>query len=748
MNSNEIKQRDKDHVLGTYARNDIVLTRGKGATAWTPEGKKMIDFSSGIGVNSLGFADDGWVEAIYHQAKKLQHTSNLFYTEPCGALAQELNQRAGTDKVFFCNSGTETTEGVIKAARKYSRMKYGEGRYEIITLKNSFHGRTMGAISATGQDQYHQHFDPFLDGFVHAEPNDFEDFKRKVSNKTCAVIIELIQGEGGVNVMDKAYVKAVSDYCKEHDILFVDDEVQTGIGRTGKLFAFEHYGIKPDMITVAKGLGGGLPIGAILFAENCSHALSAGDHGTTFGGNPVVAAGALEILARIDRHFLQQVADKGAHMRAILEQMPQVKEVTGLGLMLGVVVEGKNPKEVVKTCLENGLIVITAKDRLRLLPPLTITYEEIDTGLAILKHAIKSRTRAYLVLADGTVYQGYGFGARGKTIGEIVFTTGMTGYQEALTDPSYFGQIVTQTFPLVGNYGMNGEDSESERSWVRGYIVREWCEDPSNFRSTGTLDEYLEQQRVVGIYDIDTRALTRKIREHGVINGAIISELPEDREPLLAELKEYKIEEAVKNVSCHTASFYQGKDPKHHVVLYDFGYKRNMLNSLLARGCNVTVVPYHTTAQEVIRMKPDGIMLSNGPGNPKENVSVIENLNQLMDANIPIFGICLGHQLLALANGANSAKLKYGHRGSNQPVKDLALDRTFVTTQNHQYEVLGGSLPPEVGEVSHINGNDGSVEGIRYKRGPAFTVQFHPEACAGPQDTEYLFDQFIGMMKK
>jgi len=355
---------------------------------------------------------------------------------------------------------------------------------------------------------------------------------------------------------------------------------------------------------------------------------------------------------------------------------------------------------------------------------------------------------AYLILADGTVYEGKGFGACGTVIGEVVFTTGMTGYQETLTDPSYFGQIVTQTFPLIGNYGLNGFDGESDKVWAKGYIVREWCLEPSNFRSEYQLDEYLRDHNIVGIYDIDTRALTKKIREYGVMNGAVTAELPGDMEAFLKTLKDYVIRDAVKSVSRTDKAFFKAEDSKYHVVLYDYGYKANILRSLVARGCDVTVAPYNTSAAEIMELHPDGIMLSNGPGDPEENTEPIGILKDLLKTGIPIFGICPGHQLLALANGAKTEKLKYGHRGANQPVFDAPRDRVFITSQNHGYAVVGDTVDPKLGFVSHKNGNDGSCEGITYTSGKAFTVQFHPEACGGPLDTQYLFDRFIKMMQE
>jgi len=393
MNSTEIKERDRNYILGTYARNDLCIAKGSGAVCWSPEGKRYIDFSSGIGVNSLGFADRSWAEAVAKQLQTLQHASNLFYTAPCGELAQMLIERTGFDKAFFCNSGAEANEGAIKAARKYSRLKYGEGRYEIITLQDSFHGRTMATITATGQEQYHQYFDPFLEGFVYAKPNDPDDLKAKLSDRTCAVMAELVQGEGGVNNLDADYVKALSDLCRERDVLLIIDEIQTGIGRTGRLFAYEHYGIEPDLVTMAKGLGAGLPIGGILFSRSCSHVFEPGDHGTTFGGNPAVCAGGVEVLRRIDEEFLRKVAERGGLMKDRIEQMSGVSRVTGLGMMIGVSLKEKTAKDVVRDALELGLITLTAKDRIRLLPPLNITYEELNEGLEILEKAINGRSK-------------------------------------------------------------------------------------------------------------------------------------------------------------------------------------------------------------------------------------------------------------------------------------------------------------------------------------------------------------------
>ncbi len=358
--------------------------------------------------------------------------------------------------------------------------------------------------------------------------------------------------------------------------------------------------------------------------------------------------------------------------------------------------------------------------------------------------------KAYLLLADGTVFEGQSFGAKGTTIGEVVFTTGVTAYQETLTDPSYYGQIVTQTFPLIGNYGVNDEDYESSQSYVKGYIVREWCNAPSNFRMTGDINEFLVKNNIIGIHSIDTRSLTRIIREVGVMNGAITTEnVYEKKAELLEQIKAYEIRDAVKTVTCKERFVYEPEcEKKYEVVLFDFGYKRSIRKGLLDRGCRITVVPAETTAEEIKELNPDGIMLSNGPGDPTENTTVIENLKEIEKLGIPIFGICLGHQLMALANGAKTEKLKYGHRGANQPVIDLERDRTFVTSQNHGYAVIGDSIDESIGKVSHINANDKTCEGVHYKNMDAFTVQFHPEAHGGPLDTWYLFDVFVGMMDK
>ncbi len=357
--------------------------------------------------------------------------------------------------------------------------------------------------------------------------------------------------------------------------------------------------------------------------------------------------------------------------------------------------------------------------------------------------------KAYLMLADGQVFEGRSFGAKGTIIGEVVFTTGLTGYQETLTDPSYYGQIVTQTFPLIGNYGVNSQDNESARSYVSGYIVREWCNAPSNFRSEGNINDFLTEHNIIGIHNIDTRRLTRIIREAGVMNGVITTEdVYAKKDELLAQIRAFEITGAVESVTNTETLTYSDPEPKYRVVLFDFGYKRNIRQELVKRGCEVIVVPARTTAQQIKDIAPDGIMFSNGPGDPSENVEIIENIKEIQKLGIPIFGICLGHQLMALANGGRTEKLKYGHRGANQPVIDLESGLTYVTSQNHGYAVVGDSIDPSVGHVSHINANDKTCEGIRYTSVNARTVQFHPEAHGGPLDTAYLFDEFVQTMGK
>ena len=346
--------------------------------------------------------------------------------------------------------------------------------------------------------------------------------------------------------------------------------------------------------------------------------------------------------------------------------------------------------------------------------------------------------KRYLILEDGTFFEGKAFGADVSAVGELVFTTGMCGYIETLTDESYFGQIVLQTFPLIGNYGIIEEDFEGECS-VKAYAVREVCEAPSNFRSEKTLDAFLKEKGIPGICGIDTRAVTKKIREKGVMNAAVADEIPAD----LSFIKNYKIKNAVESVTCKESRVYN-ENGKYNVTLIDYGAKRNIIRELVKRNCKVTVMPASTLAEDILKTTPDGIMLSNGPGDPAENAFQIEVLKKLAGI-VPIFGICLGHQLLSIAMGASTEKLKYGHRGVNQPVKEVNGTRTYITSQNHGYAVVANSV--KKGEISFINANDGTCEGIDYPDIKAFSVQFHPEACSGPQDTAFLFDRFIGLME-
>lgn len=346
--------------------------------------------------------------------------------------------------------------------------------------------------------------------------------------------------------------------------------------------------------------------------------------------------------------------------------------------------------------------------------------------------------KRYLILEDGTVFEGKAFGADVSAVGELVFTTGMCGYIETLTDESYFGQIVLQTFPLIGNYGIIEEDFEGECS-VKAYAVREVCEEPSNFRCQKMLDTFLKEKGIPGICGIDTRAVTKRIREKGVMNAAVADEIPAD----LGFIKGYKIVNAVENVTCKQSTVYN-ESGKYSVALIDYGAKRNIIRELVKRGCKVTVLPALTAAEDILKLNPDGVMLSNGPGNPSENTCQINEIKKLT-GNVPIFGICLGHQLLSLALGAKTEKLKYGHRGVNQPVKEVNGARTYITSQNHGYAVVSGSV--KKGEISFINANDGTCEGINYPNIKAFSVQFHPEACSGPRDTAFLFDRFIKLME-
>ena len=387
MTFEDIKKLDDEYVMHTYGRYQVVIDNGKSSTCYAPDGKAYIDFTSGIGVNSMGFSDPGWVAAVTAQLQKFQHISNLYYTEPCVLAAKLLCEKSGMKKVFFGNSGAEANEGVIKAARKYSFQKYGEGRSKIVALENSFHGRTMAALSATGQAAYHNFFFPFVDGFVFATANDIDDTLSKLGDDVCAAMMEMVQGEGGVLPLEKEYVQAVYKACQEKDILFIVDEVQTGIGRTGSFYSYQQFDILPDLVSSAKGLGGGLPIGAVLFGEKTEEVLVPGDHGSTFGGNPVVCAGAVEILSRMDDAFLAEVKAKGEYMTNELKKMKHVTGVAGMGMMLGIELD-TDVKPIVNTLMDNGLLVLTAKHKMRLLPPLNISQEELEKGLTILKNTL------------------------------------------------------------------------------------------------------------------------------------------------------------------------------------------------------------------------------------------------------------------------------------------------------------------------------------------------------------------------
>jgi acetylornithine/N-succinyldiaminopimelate aminotransferase len=379
---------DKQYIAGTYARFPLQLTEGKGSLVKDADGKEYIDLGTGIAVNGFGVGDEGWKQAVIAQLDKIQHTSNLYYSEPCALLAQMLCQRTGMKKVFFSNSGAEANECAIKAARHYGQTKKGKEYYTIITLKNSFHGRTITTLSATGQDVFHEYFTPMTEGFVYAEPNDINSVKALVkSHKCCAVMIELVQGEGGVTALEQGFVSALAQLVKDEDVLLVVDEVQTGNGRTGSLYAYMDYGITPDVVTTAKGLGGGLPIGATMLGERAD-LFTAGMNGSTFGGNPVACAGALNLLQRTDDALLAQVREKSAYIFNTLQNAKGVKSVTGKGLMIGVECE-KDANEVVTACRERGVLVIKAKHKVRLLPALNIPMEQLEKAINTLKEVIE-----------------------------------------------------------------------------------------------------------------------------------------------------------------------------------------------------------------------------------------------------------------------------------------------------------------------------------------------------------------------
>ena len=385
MEFSTLQQLENTYMAETFSRFPVAIERGEGATLFDTEGKRYVDFGSGIAVNIFGANDEKWKAAVIDQLSRIQHVSNYYYSEPQLDLAELLCFRTGAKRVFFANSGAEANECALKAARKYSFDKYGEGRKKIVSLNGSFHGRTLFTLTATGQQAFHRFFGPFVPEVVSVDAN--MQAVEKESENACAVIIECVQGESGVEALDKGFVRALRTFCDEHDILLICDEVQSGNGRTGKFCAYEHYGITPDIMTTAKGLGGGLPIGACLFFEKCEHTLQPGDHGSTFGGNPVCCAGAVSIVSRLTEDFLLEVQGKAEYLRAKLKGFDGVRRVTGLGLMIGLEVE-KPAKEIAQNCLKRGLLVLTAHEKVRIVPPLNITKTEMDEGLTILREVL------------------------------------------------------------------------------------------------------------------------------------------------------------------------------------------------------------------------------------------------------------------------------------------------------------------------------------------------------------------------
>lgn len=374
-----------NNVIHSYGRYPLVMESGSDRMCVDENGRRYIDFGSGIGTNSLGFCNEKWTEAVCAQVHKLQHNSNYYYTAVQAEFAEKLCSVTGYEKVFFCNSGAEANECAIKSARKYSFDKYGKGRHTIITLAGSFHGRTMATLSATGQDVFHNYFFPFLEGFVNVTVNDTADLRSKLDDTVCAVMLEYVQGEGGVNLLSKDFVDAVFELCAEKDVLVIADEVQTGVGRTGKFLAGEHFGKKADITTLAKGIAGGLPMGACLFGEKVKEVLTLGTHGSTFGGNPICCAGGIAVIDTVaDDSFLADVNKKADYIRARLEKCREVDSISGMGLMIGIALKSKNAADIAKKALDKGLLVLTAKTKVRLLPPLNIVQSEIDDGLDIL----------------------------------------------------------------------------------------------------------------------------------------------------------------------------------------------------------------------------------------------------------------------------------------------------------------------------------------------------------------------------
>ena len=380
------------YVMHSYGRYDVVMDKGENRTAIDENGKQYIDFGSGIGTNSLGYCNEDWVNAVCEQAHLIQHTSNYYYTKVQADFAKELCETAGYKSMFFGNSGAEANECAIKIARKYSFDKYGKDakRWNIITLVNSFHGRTLCTLSATGQDVFHNYFFPFVEGFINVEANNIEDLRAKLDDTVCAVMFEYIQGEGGVCPLDQEFVDEIFSLCEKKDVLTIADEVQTGVGRSGKFLAGDHFGHKADLTTLAKGLAGGVPIGVCLAGEKCAEVLTPGTHGSTFGGNPISCAGGRAVLKAVNTPgFLDEITAKGNYICEKLLKIPEVKSVTGMGLMIGIELNSKNAAEVVKAALDKGVLLLTAKEKVRLLPPLTISYAEIDKGLAVLEELLK-----------------------------------------------------------------------------------------------------------------------------------------------------------------------------------------------------------------------------------------------------------------------------------------------------------------------------------------------------------------------
>ncbi|MFA9381776.1 MAG: acetylornithine/succinylornithine family transaminase [Acetanaerobacterium sp.] len=380
------------YVMNTYSRSPVAIVKGENARCTGANGEGYIDFTAGIGVNSLGFCDSEWAQAVAQQAATLNHTSNLYYTQPCTELAKRLSEITGLARTFFSNSGAEANEGLIKLARKKSFDKYGKGRSRIIALENSFHGRTISTLAATGQDTFHNYFFPFTEGFSFAEANKLDSLKSMWGDDVCGVLLEVVQGEGGIIPLDPSYVKAVEALCREKDAAFMIDEVQSGIGRTGSFFAYEQYGVSPDAVSFAKGIGGGLPLAGFMTNEGYAAVLIPGTHATTFGGNPIVCAGALVVTRRVsDPAFLAEVTAKGEYIKKRLLTMPHVTDVSGLGMMIGISLSCEaSAAQLARVCGENGLLILTAKAKLRMLPPLTIPYGDIDAGLAILEGVLQS----------------------------------------------------------------------------------------------------------------------------------------------------------------------------------------------------------------------------------------------------------------------------------------------------------------------------------------------------------------------